>query len=46
MLEKEANAIRQEMNELRGSYLKELARTVHGTEPPPAISAPEAEKKE
>lgn len=30
-----------EVNAVKSSYFKELARTMHGTEPPPAIVAPE-----
>lgn len=30
-----------EVNAVKSSYFKELARTMHGTEPPPAILAPE-----
>lgn len=39
--ETNVDAIRKEVEAVRASYFKELAHTIHGTEPPPAIKAPE-----
>lgn len=41
VLETDVKKVHEEMGAVRDSYFKELAHALHGTEPPPAIKAPE-----
>lgn len=41
VLETELKRVISELSKVRESYFKELAHALHGTEPPPAIKAPE-----